>query len=98
MDRPSDVLRGGVAQHGDVTGLGIDLHIADVRREARSGALGVEGNLGRDRSAGARQAGQRLQQGQRVKLASFAPAGIAQPSSQTTFGLTSQIIAARRFS
>ena len=39
MDRAADILRRGVAQHRDMAGLGIDLDIADMRREGRARRL-----------------------------------------------------------
>src|SRR6516162_5212297 len=55
VDRAADILDRGVTQDLDVTGLLVDLDIADMGREAGRLALRVDLHLGADRSAGARR-------------------------------------------
>src|SRR5262249_35206232 len=62
MDRSPHVLHRGVAQYFDVAGLLIDLDVADVRAEARTPTLLIDGALVPEGTAGlARLRGDRLE-------------------------------------
>src|SRR5260370_1414741 len=72
MDRLADILGGDKAQYRDLAGLGIDLDIAELGREAGRLTAGIDRGGGGKRAAGqCRLAGDLLQR-HRLKIADIA--------------------------
>src|SRR5207248_8696627 len=81
VDRAADILDRRVPQDLDVAGLAVDLDIANMGREARALALGIDLHLGADRAAGAGRLARDLRQRQRLEAAGIGagrigPAGL----------------------
>ena len=96
MDRPADVLERRVADDLHPAGLGVDLHVADVRAEPARRAFGVERRARTDRAAGGGSLLGQLANDRGSNSPALAPAGRACPFSQiTASGSIFQILAAR---
>ena len=75
VDGPADVLDRGVAKHGDPSGIRVDLHVADVGAEGRSGPARVDRRLAGDGPAGLRRALREGGEGERREVAHVAARG-----------------------
>jgi len=75
VDRAADILRRNKAQDRHLAGLGVDLDIAELGREAGSHAAGIDRGRSRDRAAGQRLLGRQLLQRQWREVADIAGSG-----------------------
>src|SRR5713226_2402663 len=76
MDRPADILEGGVARDPDAAGAAVDLDVTDMRAEAALGTGGVGRGTSPDRPAGLGRPGGELGERQRIELAGVVAGGL----------------------